>query len=200
MATAYIGVRPILKGRNAKDNINTGTGAVEVYSNWSLMNSSHVLDGFPDRNVALGTQTRLSAPTMLEYMFSGKAWTYPMAGAGGGTRLSYHRTKPLEYKGLAGSAIFQSGYGHIDRVTSYSLDPPFEFSGLASAEALKAPGHAVRYTAAYGGASNPLVWKGVASAKAMPGTVGKTLPVSYDYDYGFNRVNEWRGVPSAKAL
>jgi hypothetical protein len=197
MATVYIGYRPILKGRNANDSIHYWKGKVGVYSNWSLMNPSHPLDGAPDRNAVLGNDTRLSRPTFLEYIFAGGHHLYRMANAGGGARLDYGRFRPLEYKGLLGASAFPGTFGHQVRVTDYSQYNNYIFDGVSAADIMLATGHVRRFNASYGGAFDPYIFKGVVSVMV---NTGQALPVGYDNPYGHNRVLEWRGVPSAQAL
>lgn len=196
MATFYIGYRPVLKGRDADDAVHFWKGTVGVYSNWDLMNPSHVLDGAPDRHAALGDDTRLSRPTLLEYLFAGGQHLYDMANPGSGARLDYGRFRPLEFKGLVGANAFPSYFGHAKRTTDYSLYSNYIFDGVTAADVMAAAGHVRRFDASYGGAFDPYIFKGTIPVMV---NVGKALPDA-DYAYGFNRVNEWRGVPSMKVL
>lgn len=198
MATFYQGYRNILKGRSATENIHHWTGRVEVYSNYSLMNPSQPLDGMPNNHRALGA-SRLSSPTLLELLFSGAiSHIYPMANAGGGVRVAGFRTAPNEYKGLDGAKAFKSGFGHAPRETGYSLYSNDLYDGVDSSKQLANSGHAIRYNVAWGGASKPHIHQGVTTA--ISSTFGQALPDGYDNDYGKNKINEWRGVPSARAL
>ncbi len=198
MATFYVGVKPTLRGRDADNFIHTWKVKVGVYSNYALMDTgSKLLAGFPDNEYTLGS---LKHARLFEYIFAGKQHIAPMAGAGGETRLSYHRTKPLEYKGTV--PAFPAGYGHAsNRGLYYEGYSNFVFDGIASSEALLAAGHVRRFTTTYGGAFDPYIFKGTPSSLAMPGTVGQALPATATTsNYGHNKVNEWRGTPSSKAL
>jgi hypothetical protein len=197
MATFYQGYRNIIKGRDSDNSIHEWKGTAGVYSNWSLMNSDHPLDGVPNNHRALGA-SRLSEPTFLELLFSGAHHIAPINNVGGGTRLDGFRWGPHEYKGMAGTKAFRSGFGHADRSTSYSLYSNHIFDGIEVAKQLSDSGHAIRYTAAWGGASKPHIHQGVTTA--MASDYGQAIPAGHDNAYGRNRVNEWRGVPSARAL
>jgi hypothetical protein len=203
--TYYIGTRPVLFGDNTKDWINTYTGKVGVYSNWSLM-STHpmALKLMPDKNYVLGSlkSSGLGRPLILEYIYSGKPHIAPLArkgGAGSGPRVTGARFKPLEYKGIAGMAAFPAGYGHApNRNLYYSEYNNYLFDGVPAADAFLNTGHAIRYNRTYGGAFKPYVWQGTGvAAVANPGS---PVPVGYNNPYGKNHVQEWRGVPSARAL
>lgn len=210
MATFYIGIRPVLRGRSSDEfsfaeKTSTLSGKVRsatgVYSNYSLF-SPGLLTGAPDSGHDIG-DGRHPHGLFLSRRYRGLDTQEPMDGAGGGERLSYHRTKPLEHKGLPGAVVFPSGYGHTDRVTGYERYDNFKFDGIASAETLTDPGHAKRAigdsgTAATFGAFDPHINKGV-SAQALAGTSGG-VPDGYDNEYGKNRVNEWHGVTASKAL
>jgi hypothetical protein len=194
--TYYVGPRPIVFGDNTKDWVNTYTGKVGVYSNWSLM-SSHVtpLEYMPDNQYTLGTRKHAR---ILEYIYAGKPHIAPMDNAGGGTRLSYHRTHPFEYKGTV--PAFPSGYGHAVRTLYYSVYNNYVFDGVTSADVMLNSGHARRFNTTYGGAFDPYIFKGAPSSLAMT-NVGQALPATaMTSNYGHNKINEWRGTPSSKAL
>ena len=55
MATFYSGFRSVLKGRNSDDSVHPWKGTAGTYSNYSLFNTSHVLDGAPDNDHTPGT-------------------------------------------------------------------------------------------------------------------------------------------------
>jgi hypothetical protein len=199
MATFYTGYRPVLKGRDFDDSVHSWKGTVGTYSNWSLMNSSHVLDGAPNENTVLGDDSRLSRPTLLEYLWSGKHHIAPITNVGSGERLDGMRYNPLTYRGLAGAAAFKSGYGHDESYsTDYARYTNFVFDGIDIAEPLDDPGHSIRYSTTYGGAFNPWINKGVTTTPLDDS--GSTLPTGYDNAYGKNKINEWRGVASARVL
>lgn len=205
MATFYRGYRPVLKGRSAADEINPYTGKVAVYSNWSIFNPSHVLDGAPDEDHVPGTGYH-PHDVSLSRQFLGLDPKSPMDGAGGGARLSYGRFHPLEFKGLPGAAVFGPGYGHTERhnAFTYSLYSNFIFDGVPSADAFANTGHVIRYIGAPGapnsfGYFNPYVYKGTTPpALANAGRV-EPAPDTPGV-YGHQHVEEWFGVPSARAL
>lgn len=197
MATFYQGYRNILKGRNGNVT-HIWKGTVNVYSNWDLMNPDHPLDGAPNTNTVLGDDSRLSRPRLLEYIFAGKHHIAPVNNVGGGERLDGARYRPLEYKGLEGTKVFKSAYGHTQLYFSDYRYSNYIFDGVTSADLMSDVGHTVRYDTDWGGAFNPWVFKGVGDG--ILEDAGSVLPQGYDNEYGKNKVLEWRGVPSAQAL
>jgi len=191
MTTYYVGYRPVLQGDNTNNWINTYTSEVGVYSNWSLMSTSDsVLTGFPDNEYTLGT---VKHARILEYIYAGGRHIAPMSGAGGGERLDYARLKMLEYKGTV--PAFPSGYGHAQRSLYYGNYNNYVFDGVTSADVAIGTGHAHRINVSYGGAFEPYTYKGVTDGALYDGGQANT-----ESDYGRNKINEWAGVPSAKAL
>lgn len=199
MAVFYTGKRPVTKGRNLNDSIHPIKGE-GVYSNWDLFNPSQVLDGAPNVNTVLGAD-RLSMPTLLEMIFSGAHHIAPVKNVGGGERLEYGRFRPLEYKGLTGAKAFPAGYGRTPEFASdYANYSNFIFDGIAAADVMDDPGHAIRYETTYGGASNPWLHQGAAADKALDDDGQVVSADPDDNDYGHKKINQWFGVPSAKAL
>lgn len=199
MTTFYVGARPVLRGRDADNFINFWKNKVGVYSNWSLQDTApKLLAGFPDNEYVLGTPKHAG---ILEYLFSGKQHVAPMDGAGGGTRLDYGRLHMMEYKGAV--PAFPSGYGHAyNRGLYYEGYSNSVYPGLSSTVGLPSAttGHAHRVNVSYGGAFDPYTFNGTPSSLAMP-NVGQAAPATATESiYGHNRVNEWRGTPSSKAL
>lgn len=210
MATVYVGYRPVLKGRTAsefafQEKTNTLSGktrtAVGVYSHYAFFGSG-VLDGAPDNNHVPGTGYHPSG-LALSRRFLGLDTKNALDGAGDGARVDGARYRPLEYRGLAGAAALRTvSLGHAPRTTDYSMYDNFTFDGVGT-EALASAGHARRSIGAVGapdsfGSFDPYLYKGVGSA-ALAGA-SSTYPTGYDSEYGRNRVNEWRGVPSSRAL
>lgn len=210
MATFYVGPRPVLKGRSSAQMSNPytsmtgkakGTG---TYSYYPLYSTSHVLDGAPDNHNIPGTGAR-PGNRFLSQVFNGTTlYVHPLANP---TEDGYgNRFKPNEYKGLAGAAAFSSGYGHdANAVNAYTLYSNFKFDGVTSAQALSNVGHGKRDFGATGvpnsfGYFVPEEFHGVTSVQAFPSTFGQAIPAGYDNAYGHNRVQEYRGVPSARAL
>lgn len=197
MATFYQGYRNIHKGRDG-DVVHHWKGTVNVYSNWDLMNPDQPLDGAPDHDTELGDDSRLSRPRLLEYIFSGKHHIAPLDDPGDGARLGYHRFHPLEYKGLEGTKVFKSDYGHGHFYFSDYRYSNYIFDGIEVAEVASDVGHERRFNATWGGAFDPWVYKGVSEQPMAD--VGSDIPTGYDNPYGKNKVLEWQGLPSAKAL
>lgn len=198
MATYYTGYRNVLKGRDADDAVNPIRGKVGTYTYYDLYNSSHVLDGAPDKEIVLGASRPYSQPTLLELLYSGKMHHIaPLDNPGTGPVTNYWLNTTL-FGGLE-SARALGDPGHAPRKLYYGTYTNWVFDGLTSADALSDPGHAIRYgVVSYGGAFAPYVNKGVAIAPlADP---GKALATDATGLYGSNKVNEWRGVPSSQAL
>lgn len=202
MATFYVGPRPVLRGRNVNNFIHSTKNKVGTYSYWELQDQgAKLLAGAPDNEYTLGTRKHAR---ILEYIYAGKPHVAPMARQGGNSsgsaRQSGARYRPLEFKGLTASAALGSA-GHAIRSLYYSQYNNYEFDGVASADVMANAGHVRRFTTTYGGAFNPYVYNGAPSSLAMSGTVGQALPATaMTSNYGHNKVNEWRGVPSSKAL
>ncbi len=194
MATFYTGYRHVLRGRNSNNSGRYLTGTPGTYSYYGLTNSDQVLEGFPNTNYPVGTERPYNYIGFMEYLYGGGHHLAPMRNSGGGPRVEGARFRPLEYKGTAGSAVF---HNHTQVTTDYALYSNFIYDGLESAEALKDPGHAIRYDAAWGGPHRPYIHQGVTEAMA---DAGQPLATDYDNEYGRNKPNEWRGVPSARAL
>ena len=205
MATFYTGSRPVLKGRTSTQNIHIWKNKAEVYSNWSLMNPSHVLDGAPDRHVDPGTGN-YPGDYFTSYIFRGRQHIAPMTAPGLGARVDGMRYRPLEYRGLTGAKAFSDDFGHsATRVTSYSLYSNYVFDGIPGAETLPSStvGHSRRYTSTINsfGSFDPYIHKGTSSSEAFPSTFGQANPSAHNSsDYRSAKVNEWRGTPSSKAL
>lgn len=208
MATFYVGPRPVLKGRSSADMVNPytsmtgkakGTG---TYSYYPLYSTSHVLDGAPDRHVAPGTG-EFPGNRFLSQIFNGSTlYVHPLSGtfADGTATYDGARFRPKEFKGLAGAAAFPAGFGHADRVSDYSYNN-YIFDGVTSANVFASTGHGPR-TEAQGAPSSfgvfrPNEVQGVTSAAVFTNGYGQANVTS---EYGREKVQEWYGVPSAKAL
>jgi len=208
MATFYVGPRPVLKGRSSAEMVNPyttitgkqkGTG---TYSFYPLYSSSHVLDGAPDRHVAPGTG-EFPGNRFLSQLFNGSTlYVHPLSGAFPNGTATYDgaRFRPQEFKGLTGAAAFPSGFGHADRSSDYSYNN-YIFDGVTSSNVFANTGHAPR-TEAQGAPSSFGVFRpnevhGVASAEVFVDGYGQANVTS---EYGREKVKEWFGVPSAKAL
>lgn len=207
MATFYVGPRPVLKGRSSAEMINPyttltgkskGTG---TYSFYPLYSTSHVLDGAPDNHNIPGSG-RHPGNRFLSQIFVGTTlYIHPLSGTfADGSGYDGARYKPLEYKGLSGAKAFPSEFGHADRVSDYSYNNNI-FDGVTSAQIFANTGHAQRTDAE--GAPNsfgffqPAIHNGVSSTKVFAAGYGQANTTS---DYGREKVQEWYGVPSARAL
>lgn len=210
MATFYIGPRPVLKGRSSSDMTNpytTMTGKSKgtgTYSFYPLYSTSHVLDGAPDNHYVPGTGQH-PGNRFLSQVFNGTTlYVHPLSGtfADGSATYDGARFRPLEFKGLDGAKVFGSGYGHDGtRVTEYSLYSNYIFDGVTSANIFANTGHAPR-TEAEGapdsfGLFRPSEFRGVSSSVIFTSGYGQANVTG---DYGREKVQEWYGVPSAKAL
>ena len=205
MATFHRGTRPVLKGRTSTQNIHSWKNKAEVYSNWSLMNPSHVLDGAPDRHVEPGAGN-YPGDYFMSYIMRGGQHIAPMKDPGLGARIDGMRYGPMQYRGLTGAKAFPSNFGHAyDRASDYALYSNFIFDGLTSAQAIPSTttGHAVRYTSTINsfGSFGPYVHKGAASTSVFPSSYGQAEPATASSSaYRSAKVNTWQGVASAKAL
>lgn len=189
MATFYVGLRPVLRGRNSSEFINVFKGEAGTYSHYALFGPGLLTDA-PDNDHVPGTGYAPGNLT-LSRRFTGEDEGSPMDGAGNGVRISGMRFRPLENKAAGNALVFKSGYGR-DVDWGYFL-----FDGVDASEALADAGHARRSSggAASFGAFDPHAFKGVGDG-ALDGAGQEAA----DRVYGGERVNEWFGVTSAKAL
>lgn len=210
MATFYVGPRPVLKGRSSKEMVNpytTMTGKSKgtgTYSFYPLYSTSHVLDGAPDNHNVPGTG-RHPGNRFLSQVFVGTTlYIHPLSGtfADGSATYDGARYKPLEYKGLVGAKVFPSNFGHAaGRASDYALYSNYIFDGVTSANIFANTGHGQR-TDAQGAPSSfglfqPARHNGVASTTVFASGYGQANITS---EYGREKVQEWYGVPSSKAL
>jgi len=204
MATFYVGPRPVLRGRNTNDMVNPWKGTAGTYSFYPLF-APGLLTGAPDNHHVPGTG-RHPGSLFLSQVFTGSVfYIHPLSGVFPDGTATYDgaRFRPLEYKGLSGAAAFTAGYGHaIDRANDYALYSNYKFDGVTSAEVFAAGfGHAAR-SEAQGAPSSfglfrPFDVHGVVSSTIFTSGYGQA---NVESDYGRNKVQEWSGVPSAKAL
>ena len=202
MATFYVGPRPVLKGRSTADMVNVFKGTAGTYSFYPLF-AKGLLDGAPDNHQVPGTG-RHPGNVLLSQLFTGStlyAGTTPLAGTfADGVGYEGARFKPFEFKGLVGATAFPSGFGHADRVSDYSYNN-YIFDGVTSSNIFTGTGHGPR-TEAQGapasfGVFRPNDVHGVASATVFTSGYGQANTES---DYGRNKVLEYKGLDSAKAL
>lgn len=203
MATFYVGPRPVLRGRNANDMVNPFKGVAGTYSFYPLF-AKGVLDGAPDNHYVPGTGEH-PGNRFLSQLFNGSTlYVHPLSGVFPDGKATYDgaRFRPKEYKGLTGAKAFPANYGHGQRTTDYSLYSNYIFDGVASANVFASGyGHGARTEAAGAPASfgvfRPSERQGVDSAKVFPAGYGQANVTG---EYGREKVQEWYGVPSAKAL
>lgn len=204
MALYYSGYRPIFKGDNEKRWINTYTGRVGVYSNWSMMSDVDPWDG-KFANHTMGTGYSPHGVFLSRKYLGLVVDTPPMpsSSVGAGARLTGFRFTPTLNRSVPGGMAFVSSFGHAaKRGVPYQFFDNYTFHGVTSAQTIISAGHSARYPGTTGapatfGAFAPWVWKGAASTQAMPSTLGQAGTASV---LGHNKVNEWKGVTSAKAL
>jgi hypothetical protein len=209
MATFYVGPRPVLKGRTTAGMVNPytsmtgkakGTG---TYSFYPLYSTSHVLDGAPDNHFDPGTG-QFPGNRFLSQVFNGTTlYIHPLSGTfQDGAGYDGARFKPQEFKGLAGASAFPSTFGHAyNRANDYALYDNYIFDGVPSANIFANTGHAQR-TEAQGAPSSfgffqPNEFKGVPSTVVFTSGYGQANTTG---DYGREKVKEFNGVASAKAL
>ena len=210
MATFYQGPRPVLKGRTTAGMVNpyvSMTGKVKgtgTYSFYPLYSTSHVLDGAPDNHFAPGTG-QFPGNRFLSQLFNGSTlYVHPLSGTfpDGSATYDGARFKPKEYKGLAGASAFPSTFGHAhNRFNAYALYDNYIFDGVPSSNIFANTGHAQR-TDANGAPSSfgffqPSQFNGVTSTVVFVAGYGQANTTG---DYGREKVKEFNGVPSAKAL
>jgi hypothetical protein len=201
MATFYTGPRPVLAGQNTNDMVNVFKGTAGTYSYYPYFSTSHVLGGFPDRAHTPGTGY-FPGDVFMSQLFTGSVfYVHPLNDAPDGTA-TYDgvRFRPMEYKGLVGAKAFPSSFGHEERENDYKVRQ-YTFKGVASAQVMTSVGHGYRTDSE--GAPNsysffqPDEFHGIDSAKVFDSSYGQEYGTT---DYGQQRVQEWAGVPSAKAL
>ena len=208
MSTFYVGPRPVLRGQNTNDMVNpytTITGKAKgkgTYSYYPLYNTSHLLDGAPDREHVPGTGY-FPGDVFMSQIFRGTSfYIHPLSGTfrdGYG----FGRFNPDSFKGLSGAKAFPSTFGHVLRYNEYRYNNNI-FDGVPSTDIFKDTGHAPR-TDAQGAPSSFGLFRPdephfVTSGAVFTATYGQPIPTDYNHNYGKNRVQERRGIPSAKAL
>lgn len=207
MAVFYTGPRPVTKGRNSNDSVHTWKGTAGTYSNWSLFNTSHVLDGAPNNDVRPGAGS-FPHGLMLSRYFEGLVNGSAVRELATPGHTDNQRYRPLENKAAGNALVFKANYGHADRVTSYSLIDHYDDTNRQTR--LDQPGHTERSwgtadiaptgTAATFGKFDIYIYKGTTSHKMLASDLGTTQPADAQSPYGRNKINEWRGVPSSEAL
>ncbi len=208
MATFYVGPRPVLRGVNTNDMVNpytSMTGKAKgkgTYSYYPLYNTSHILTGAPDNAHVPGTGY-FPGDVFMSQIFRGVSYyIHPLSGtfADG---YGFGRFNPDTFKGLTGSKAFPSGFGHALTYNEYRYNNNI-FDGVPSTNVFSNTGHGPR-TEAQGAPNSFGVFRPdephfVTSGAVFTATYGQAIPTGYDNEYGKNRVQEWRGLPSSKAL
>lgn len=195
MATFYVGPRPVLRGRNSNDMINVFKGTSGTYSYYPLF-AKGLLDGGPDNHHVPGTGYH-PGNVLLSQVFNGTTlYVHPLSGAfANGAGYDGARFKPKEFKGI--SSVFSGSYGHAsDKTRSYALYSNYIFDGVNSANAF-ASGYGHEKRSSDYSLYNNFIFDGVDAANVFPSGYGQANTSS---EYGRNKVQEYKGVPSAKAL
>lgn len=202
MATFYHGYRNVTKGRNANDNINPYTHKVEKYSNWSIFNPSHVLDGAPNQNVVPGAG-KFPHDIHMERVFTGlENAIQPIKNAGSGPRIEGMRYRPLENKAAGNNKVFKSVYGHAPGTPVIPGGQLYWYSNLIylgiPPRPLTITHHLVAATFEHFGPNDP----GSKNVGKDPvENPGNTRVFDQTNDaYAHQRVLEWKGVTSARAI
>lgn len=172
MTTFYVGYRPILRGRNINQEVNTYTGKLGVYSNWDLMDPSNIFRGAPDNNRTPGGGTYQpgvrvygEGDVTLSQMYTGlfqymrkSSLLHPGSIYSLNPDLDpYGRFRSDIWRGVYSGQVFQPGFGHtsFNEVTgqgggplaAYALWSNYFFVGLPTEQALQTStlGHIARY-------------------------------------------------------
>lgn len=177
MPTFYVGYRNVLKGRNSNDAVNPYTGQRAIYSNYSIFNTSHVLDGAPDRRVTLGVYKINGTGSLMAQILGGRPHVEPLSGAG-------NPVKPFGLYRYRGTVTALGNGGHGPRNVSWSNYNNFIFDGVGI-QALAGSGN-LRNRDGF----SPNTRKGV----------GPEAMSAVSQPLGGDRPLRWIGVPSAKAL
>ncbi len=189
--------RHVLKGRNSNDEKHPITGKAPVYSNYSLFNTSHVLDDAPLKEVKLGADRPYSQPNHMERLYGGLYEDLsPLKNPGEGPQTNYYYNTTI-HAGLP-SARALNDPGHAPRDLYYGSWTNFFHAGLSVNKVLVDPGHERRYNTSFGAGHAPYIYKGVTGRPLDD--AGHLRPTNPDGLYGHNHINEWFGLPSARAL
>lgn len=203
-ASYYNGYRPIFRGQNSNDWVHDWKGTKGEYSNYSLMNGNQPLADMPYEDHVPGEGYHPSDTHMTRVFLGHEDNIQPLKDPGVGPRADGYRNNMLEYKGVFG--VFKGDWGHEhNRGQDYELYSNWVYDGLPGHEPLVDPGHAPRLmgdpdAANSFGRFHPWDHNSRAVGEAPMEDPGQTLPEGFDNEYGHNRVHEWIGVPSAKAL
>jgi hypothetical protein len=201
MALFYTGPRPVLKGRNSDNMVNPYKGTSGTYSHYPLYSASHVLDGAPTTNYTPGSGNYPNGLALSRAFAGLEDAKQSLNGSGDGARVDGMRFRPLENRSATGAIVFGNTFGHQTRATDYSYNRRYEHTYRF--QRVNNPGHTSRtdVTGAPSsfGAFAPYGYKGVTES-ALLGADAVGIPSGYDNLYGKNKVNEWRGIPSSRAL
>lgn len=208
MATFYVGPRPVLRGQNTNEMVNpyySMTGKAKgkgTYSYYVQYSTSHLLDGAPDRNHVPGTGYFPGNVFLSQLLNGSTLYIHPLSGTFR-NGYGFGRFNPDSFRGLDVTKVFPSNFGHVLRYNEYRYNNNL-FDGVPSTDVFLNTGHGPR-TEAQGapnsfGLFRPDEPHFVPSSAAFNAAFGQGVPVGYDHNYGKNRVQEWRGIPSAKAL
>ncbi len=180
MATFYTGSRPVFRGLNSKDAVNTNTGSVGKYSYFAHFIPYGVLSGAPDVAIPRRGTSVYRSGGILPWLASGGQHIAPMANPGMGPRTGAGRKQMYLFQGLASNQVLRGG--RIGKV-NYAM---WAFDGVPSSELLKNVGR-VGFVK-----QKPYIRNGVGD-DAME-DIGHTVPATH------GAINRWNGVTSAKVL
>jgi hypothetical protein len=205
---AYDGHRPILPPRDSKQ-INLVTGEEEE-SNYSYSEgknlSGQVLAEMPTEGSHVPGTGYYPGDVAMTRRFLGDDTQSPTDDPGLGPDTSYmgHITWPNP---VPSAEAMGGAYGHeLGRDSDYARHTNLEpHQGVPSADKTLVGGHLPRLQEdapqTGGGATAPFINKGVGEAAEPMDDPGREKPeVNAEGIYGHQHVNEWKGVPSAKAL
>ena len=203
----YVGPRPVLRGRNSNDNVNTFTGKVGEYSNWSLMNPDAPLKGMPNNDHTPGTGRHPHGLYNTRTFRGLEDRTQPLDSPGEGARLENHRWHPWENKSAGNAKVFKAGFGH-EVGTPVAGQEHYGYADWIYDGVTKKPlsgtfGHGVRGPDAEGTANsfgrfNPFDYGAKGVTETPLEDAGQIEPDEYEYRTA--KINQWQGVTSSKAL
>lgn len=200
----YVGTRYVLPGQDSSDWVHPYKGAGK-YSNYHLFSSTQLLDGAPLRDHTPGTGYH-PGNVKLSRAFLGldvnDSPMYVQKFVHGGQSAPYLRYIDSLFHGLPGSEVFGGTWGHDGtREISTSRWSNLKHRGVPSAITLLGGRPPREYGEAIPnfGPIRPFIFQGVGPDKLEDS--GQTLDEKpQGHQYAFQRVQEWQGVDSAKAL
>jgi hypothetical protein len=170
-----------------------------------LYNTSHVLDGAPNEDHVPGTGYHPGDYYLSSVMLGNFVdFKTPLTDPGDGAELEWYTLSSilLGRRGQDGQHAFGGAdFGHEVRDSDYSHG--YLIRAALYPQFLQDAGHELRDLDAEGtantyGRHNPHINKGV--TPVFGDELGHAIPDGYDNEYGHNKPNEWKGLPSSRAL